>query len=59
MPFGAQKEATLGENLKNIPLTNKWPECIDIWYEALLWDKEILVCANKLPGVTNDPSPSK
>jgi len=19
---------------KNIPLTNQWPECIDIWYEA-------------------------
>jgi len=22
--------------LKNIPLTNQWPECIDIWYEATL-----------------------
>jgi len=21
---------------KNIPLTNHWPECIDIWYEASL-----------------------
>jgi len=20
--------------LKNIPLTNQWPVCIDIWYEA-------------------------
>jgi len=20
--------------LKMIPLTNQWPECIDIWYEA-------------------------
>jgi len=27
--------------LKNIALTNQWPECIDIWCEALHWDKEI------------------
>jgi len=36
-PFGAQKKATIGVNfgyLKTIPLTNHWPECIDIWYEA-------------------------
>jgi len=32
-------------------------ECIDIWYEALPWDKEIQVCANKVPGVINDPTP--
>jgi len=39
--------------LKNIPLTNQCPECIDILYEALPWDKEIQVCANKVPGVIN------
>jgi len=22
--------------LKYIPLTNQWPECIGIWYEAIL-----------------------
>jgi len=32
------------------------PECIDIWYEALPWDKEIQVCANKVPGVINGPA---
>jgi len=39
--------------MKNIPLTNQWSECIDIWYEALPWDKEIQVCENKVPGVIN------
>jgi len=43
--------------LKNIPLTNQCPECIDIWYEALPWDKKIRVCANKVPGVINGPTP--
>jgi len=43
--------------LKNIPLTNQWPECIDIWYEALPWDTEIQVCANKVPGVISGPAP--
>jgi len=42
--------------LKNIPLTNQLPKCIDIWYEALPWDKEIQVCANKVPGVINGPT---
>jgi len=43
--------------LKNIPLTKQWPECIDIWYEALHWDKQIQVCANKVPGVIKGPAP--
>jgi len=43
--------------LKNIPLTNQWPECIDIWYEVLPWDKEIQDCANEVPGVINGPTP--
>jgi len=43
--------------LKNISLTNQWPECIDIWYEALPWDKGIKLCANKVPGVINGPTP--
>jgi len=43
--------------VKNI-LTNQWPdhECIDIWYKALPWDKEIQVCANKVPEVINGPA---
>jgi len=43
--------------LKNIPLTNQRPKCIDIWYEALPWDKDIQICANKVPGVINGPAP--
>jgi len=43
--------------LKTIPLTSHWPECIDIWYEALPWDKEIQVCANKILGVINGLAP--
>jgi len=43
--------------LINISLTNQWPECIDIWYVALPWGKEIKVCANKVPGVINGPVP--
>jgi len=32
VPYLAEKEATIGEigYQKNIPLTNQWPECIDI-----------------------------
>jgi len=43
--------------LKNTPLTNQWPKCIDIWYETLPWDKEIQVCANTVPGVINGLAP--
>jgi len=45
--------------MKNIPLKIQWPECIDIWYKALSWDKEIQVCANKVPGVINKPTPKR
>jgi len=41
--------------LKNIPLTNQWPKCIDTWYETLPWDKEIQDCANEVPGVIHGP----
>jgi len=46
VPFGAQKEATTGEigYLKNIPLTNQCPECIDIWYEATLGQEDSSLC---------------
>jgi len=30
--------------LKNIPLTNQWPECIDIWYEATLGQGDSSLC---------------
>jgi len=43
--------------LKNSPFTNQWPKSIDIWYEALPWDKEFQVCANKVPEVINGPTP--
>jgi len=43
--------------LKSIPLTNQWPECIDIWDEALPWDNEIEVGANIVPGVIKAPAP--
>jgi len=43
--------------LKNIPLTNEWRKRIDIWYEALPYDKEIKVCANEVPGVISGPAP--
>jgi len=37
-------------DLKNIALTNQWPECIDNCMKQP-WHKEIQVCANKVPGV--------
>jgi len=30
--------------LKNIPLTNQWPECIDILYEATLGQGDSNLC---------------
>jgi len=30
--------------LKNIRLTNQWPECIDIWYEANLGQQDSSLC---------------
>jgi len=36
--------------LKNIPLTNQRPECIDIWYEATFGQGDSSLC-NKVPGV--------
>jgi len=30
--------------LKNIPLTNQWPECIVIWYEATLGQGDSSLC---------------
>jgi len=30
--------------LKNIPLTNQWPECIDIWYEENLGQGDSSLC---------------
>jgi len=58
-PFwGPERGYNRGTNMKNIPLTNQWPECIDIWYEATL-GKVIQVCANKDSGVINGPTPRK
>jgi len=44
--------------LKNIPLTNQWPECTDIWYEATFGQRDSGLC-NKVPGVRNGPTPRK
>jgi len=30
--------------LQNIPLTNQWPEYIDIWYEATLGQGDSSLC---------------
>jgi len=58
VPLGPRKRVQCGNfgYLKNISLTNQWPECIDIWYEALPCAKEIQVYANKVPGVINGPT---
>jgi len=59
-PFWGPERGYNWENfgyMKNIPLTNQWPECIDIWYKVLPWDMEIHICANKVPGVINGPAP--
>jgi len=30
--------------LKNIPLTNQWTECIDIWYEVTMGQGDSSFC---------------
>jgi len=44
--------------LKNVPLTNDSPNAL-IFGMKQPWDQEILVCANKVPGVINGATPRK
>jgi len=46
-PFGGpDRHYNMGNfgYLKNIPLTNQWPECIDILYEVILGQGDSSLC---------------
>jgi len=55
--LGPRKRLQYGY-LKNIPLTNQWLNAL-IFGMKQPWDKEIQVCAKKVPGVINSPTPRK
>jgi len=61
VPFGAQKEATIGEilGIRKIFLSQINGQNALIFSMKQFWEKEIQICANKVPGVINAPTPRK
>jgi len=60
-PFSGPKRGYNRGNfgyLKNFPLTNNSLNAL-IFGMKQPWDKEIQVCANKVPGVINGPTPER